>query len=370
MSTGLVAQENWMLKGYVKGLSAMQSGDDDTILIENTLHNRFDFNWYINQNFTFTTGIRNRIIVGNNVTLIPNYSEYISQNNNFIDLNWLWADEESWLGISQVDRLFLDYVTGNFQVTVGRQRINWGQAFVWNPNDLFNTYSYFDFDYEERPGTDAFRLQYYLNESSKLEWSTSLNNEDRITSLAFYKFNTVGYDFQFLGGMYNEDDYILGGGWAGSIGGGGFSGEVTYYIPMSSNEETDSAVTAVIHYDYTFTNSLNLQFEGLYNGFGEEELSSGIGDIIFMDLSPKNLFPTQFALFGSAAYDITPLFRGMLAGIYGPEGNFLYVGPTLTYSVSNSMELAGIGQFYAMDEIDPNIPNDGTAIFIRLKWSF
>jgi hypothetical protein len=369
------AQEKWMVKGYVKGLSAMQTlGEEGEVALENTLHNRFDVNWYLSDKFTFTVGMRNRIIIGNNVTLIPGYADYIARDNGYLDLSWLWAETDSWIGITQFDRLMLDYTTGNLQITLGRQRINWGQTFVWNPNDLFNTYSYFDFDYEERPGSDALRIQYYLGMSSKLELSTSLNSDNKITSVGLYRFNTGGYDLQFLGGIYTETDYVLGGGWSGSIKGGGFSGEITYFHPMDTDEDPDSEVTATIHYDYTFKSSLNLQFEALYNGFGQEDLASGIGDLVFQDLSPKNLFPTQLAFFGSGAYDVTPLFRVMLAGIYGPEGNFYYVGPTLTYSLSNTMELTGVGQYYSSDEVfneegEPLITT-GAALFVRFKWSF
>jgi len=368
------AQDNWMIKGYVKGMTAMQSVDDGNMAIENTLHNRFDMNWYINKNFTFTAGLRNRIIAGNNVSLIPNYSDFVARDFGYFDMTWVWAENNSWIGISQLDRLMFDYNQGNFQVTLGRQRINWGQTFVWNPNDLFNTYSYFDFDYEEKPGSDALRLQYYIGESSKIELSTALNSDNKVTSVLLYRFNTHGYDIQFLGGVFTETDYVLGGGWSGSIAGGGFSGEFTYFIPMESDSENGNNLTATVHYDYTFSNSLNLQFEALYNGFGADNFSSGLGEILFLDLSPKNLFPTKVALFGSGGYDLSPLIRVMLAGMYGPEGNFMYVGPTLMYSMSNTLELAAIGQYFSMDEIEDSVgntlANSGSALFIRLKWSF
>ena len=374
LSSGMYAQDNWMFKGYVKGMTAMQTIDDGGMSIENTLHNRFDINWYINDNFTFTAGLRNRIIAGNNVTLIPNYSDYVGRDVGYFDLSWVWADKNSWIGVSQLDRLMIDYSVGNFQVTVGRQRINWGQTFVWNPNDLFNTYSYFDFDYEEKPGSDAVRLQYYIGESSKIELSTSLNDDDKITSAMLYRFNTHGYDIQFLAGIFTESDYIIGGGWSGSIAGGGFSGEMTYYHPMEDSPEENGAITATLHYDYTFKNSLNLQFETLYNGFGADDMSGGLGEVIFMDLSPKNLFPTKFALFGSGGYQLSPLVYLMLAGMYGPQGDFVYIGPTLSYSMSDSLELAVIGQYYAMEEVEDalgnSLPNSGSALFIRLKWSF
>lgn len=368
------AQDNWMVKGYVKGLSAMQTiGNDGEISLENTIHNRFDVNWFISEKFTFTLGLRNRIIIGNNISLIPDYVDYVSQDNGFFDLSWVWAENTSWIGLSQLDRFMIDYTVGNLQITLGRQRINWGQTFVWNPNDLFNTYSYFDFDYEEKPGNDALRLQYYLSESSKLELSTSLNSESEVTSVLLYRFNTKGYDIQFLGGVYTETDYVVGGGFSGSIAGGGFSGELTYFYPIEKSDEGGKA-TATLHYDYTFKNSLNLQFETLFNGFGEDDFSSGIGDLLFQDLNPKNLFPTKLAFFGSGAYEVSPLFRVILAGMYGPEGNFWYLGPTLTYSISNTMELSGFGQYFSMDEVTDSqgiaLVNEGTAIYARFKWSF
>lgn len=370
------AQENWMLKGYVKGMTSMQTVEDNgEMSLENTLHNRFDINWFVNDNITVTVGLRNRVIIGNNVSLIPDYAGFVSRDNGFLDLSWVWADNTSWIGVSQLDRLMIDYTAGNLQITLGRQRINWGQTFAWNPNDLFNTYSYFDFDYEERPGSDALRLQYYIGESSKLELSTALNADQEVTSVMLYRFNTGGYDLQFLGGVFTGSDYVLGGGFSGSIAGGGFSGELTYFHPMDDgDEDSRGRATATLHYDYTFKSSLNLQFETLYNGFGADDFASGIGDIVFQDLSPKNLFPTKLAFLASGGYDVSPLFRVMLAGMYGPEGNFLYLGPTLNYSISDTMELAAIGQYFSMDEVeeaDSAVPvNQGTAIFIRFKWSF
>jgi hypothetical protein len=50
------------------------------------------------------------------------------------------------------------------------------------------------------------------------------------------------------------------------------------------------------------------------------------------------------------------------------------VGPTLTYSLSNSLELAGIVQYFSMEEVNDEqgntLANSGTALFVRLKWSF
>lgn len=102
-----------------------------------------------------------------------------------------------------IDRLWLDFTHKNFQATLGRQRINWSQTFVWNPNDLFNTYSYFDFDYEEKPGSDAVRLQYFTSASSKAELLVKAGKDKKVTAAALYRFNKWKYDFQGLAGIFN-----------------------------------------------------------------------------------------------------------------------------------------------------------------------
>ena len=87
MSLTASAQDSWMVKGYVKGLTAMQTIDDNgEMALENTIHNRFDVNWFISDKFTFTAGLRNRIIIGNNVSLIPGYADYVSRDYGYLDL--------------------------------------------------------------------------------------------------------------------------------------------------------------------------------------------------------------------------------------------------------------------------------------------
>ena len=96
------------------------------------------------------------------------YSDLIGTDQGWVDLSWNLLDEQSFFLNTTIDRLWVDLNYGKFQARIGRQRINWGQTLVWNPNDIFNVYSFFDFDYVERPGSDAIRLQYYPDSSSAL----------------------------------------------------------------------------------------------------------------------------------------------------------------------------------------------------------
>jgi hypothetical protein len=113
--------------------------------------------------------------------------------------------------------VWFQYTNEKLQVTAGRQRINWGQTFVWNPNDIFNTYSYFDFDYEEKPGSDAVRVQYFLNPTSAFELAAKLDRQNKATIAGLYRFNKLNYDIQFLSGITDEQDFVAGAGWSGQI---------------------------------------------------------------------------------------------------------------------------------------------------------
>ena len=87
---------------------------------------------------------------------------------------------------------------GNFRQGSDRQRINWGQTLVWNPNDIFNAYSYFDFDYIERPGSDAIRLQYYPDYSSAIEMAVKADYENKIQQPLFTDSINGDMIFSFL----------------------------------------------------------------------------------------------------------------------------------------------------------------------------
>jgi hypothetical protein len=215
-------QRNWTLNGYVKYLQTISFQKiSDNWMTDNLIHNRLNFNWNINSNFTFNAQMRNRIYFGETVNNFPGYSDYIDSETGFLDMSWKIFDASSTFMVSSIDRLYFDYNLNKLQVTVGRQRVNWGQTFVWNPNDLFNSYSFFDFDYEEKPGSDAVRFQFYPSYSSKLDMVVKFDYNHEITATALYRFNKWQSDIQFLGGYYAGTDIVLGTGFSASVLKGG-----------------------------------------------------------------------------------------------------------------------------------------------------
>ncbi len=363
-------ERSWTLNGYVKYMQTISFQQiDKSWTTDNLLHNRLNFNWNLTNNLTFNTQVRNRIFYGETVTNFPKYSEIINQENGYLDMSDILFEGNSVFMHSTIDRLYLDYNYKKFQFTVGRQRINWGQTFVWNPNDLFNSYSFFDFDYEEKPGSDAVRVQFYPSYSSKFELVVKLNNNNEITTAGLYRFNKWSTDIQLIGGYYQGRDFVIGGGFSGNLFKGGIRGEVSYFHSQKNFTDTTGKFVASLGYDFTFANSLMVQIEALYNAYGKKSGDFNLAQFYFMQMSPQNLSLTEFSYMLQLSYPITPLLKATLSGMYNPNDNSVYFGPSVEYSLKENLELSMFTQYFTSDTpIEQG--GKGGFLYWRLKWSF
>lgn len=359
------------LSGYVKYMNTTMFNDVDSMwLVDNLVHNRLNYKWYVSDKLTFAAGMRNRIIYGDFVKYIPNYSNSLKVDNGF--LNFLTnniTNGNSYVLNSTFDRAYFEFNSNNWLVTLGRQRINWGQTFAWNPNDIFNSYSFFDFDYEERAGSDALRVQYYPNFTSVAEAAVKIDKDNNITASGLYRFNKWGYDIQFLAGVIDTSDYIIGTGWSGSLKDFGFNGEVSYFHPQENFSDSTGIVIASVGLSYMFSNSLNISVEGNYNGYFDKLNLNNFEDLYFIPLSVKTTSYSKFSWFGQISYPIHPLLNGTLAIMYFPSlGNGYFLMPSLTYSASNNLEIALYGQRFEGkfgDQYDKMM-----MVFLRFRFSF
>ncbi|MGQ8338162.1 hypothetical protein ACUNWD_16540 [Sunxiuqinia sp. A32] len=371
----LHAQDKVTLDGYVKELfmyyTPEQSipGLDLDHLTTNTIHNRLNFRYYANDQITVAIDMRNRLMSGNLVREFPGYQSTVDVDNGFVNLSTVPFSGNSWFMHSMIDRAYFDWMKGNWQVRVGRQRINWGINLVWNPNDVFNSFSYFDFDYEERPGTDALRVQYYTGMTSSAELVYKLGeNANEMALAGLFRFSQWDYDIQLMGGWVGQD-MVIGGGWAGDIYGGGFRGEITQFIPREKDSGSETATVASISGDYTFSNSLYIHASVLYNSHGKTGKAGGFDPFFNNDLSAKYLSFAKYALFGQVSYPITPLLGSNITGIINPSDGSFYFGPAFTYSILNNLEFMLTGQLFFGEE-GSEFGDIGQLLFARLKWSF
>jgi len=331
-------EKKLQLNGYLKDLVTINVADDSTLL-DNLIHNRLNLKWYPNDHWTGVLELRTRAFFGDQVRTInqisetgfPRYSDLVDVNNDFFDLSWVIVDEERFVLHTIIDRVSIQYTQADWEAKLGRQRINWGTTLVWNPNDLFNAFSFFDFDYEERPAADAIRLTRYTGFASSVELAVNLADELKdFVAAGLWKINKWNYDLQFLG-SYVREDIALGMGWEGNIRTSGFKGELTYFIPSVDSNDNNFLVT--LSWDHSYESSLYLHGSVLYNLKGEMELS----DLALFDLrgelNAKDLSPYKYNLFLQSSYQFHPLILGGIATIFYPGDNALFINPSLTASL-------------------------------------
>jgi len=360
-------EEKLTFKGY---LTSMQSVMFDSLsgpfINDFLLHNRFNFNAYLNDHITFAAELRNRFFTGDMVKTGKFYSEMIDMDEGLIDMSWNLMSERSFFINSTLDRVWIDFNYEKFQAKIGRQRINWGQALVWNPNDIFNAYSFFDIDYIERPGSDAIRLQYYPSWSSVIELAVKADREEDITAAGLFRFSKWGYDIQFLTGYSNSSDLIAGAGWSGSIGSLSFRGEGTWFRPLKSFKDTTGTVIVTAGIDKIFSDNSMLQFQLMYCNDPLE--INNFTKLFTGNLSARDLAFSRLTAFGQYTLAATPLLNIGVSGMWFPDLKGFFAGPSVDYSMAQNVDFSLIWQHFNGEM--GGLRSEINLVYLRFRYSF
>jgi len=363
------AQSSFEVNGYLQNMQTVWAPKQlDNWVFQNSIGNRLNFEYFPSDEFTLNTSLRNIFDYGQFVSLIPNYEDFAAKDNGYINLTSIITSNNSAVLYSNIDRLNILFSKGNFELQIGRQRVNLGISMVWTPNDIFNSSSFLNFDYVEKSGSDAIRLQYHTGVASSLQLVYKSNNKNEVSSAAIIKFNEWNYDFQFLAGVM-EDDYIIGGGWAGQISDAGFTGEFTYFRDKNNFGGATGIYVSSIGGSYTFSNSLYILGEFLFNSNGKTDLFSQPNSIFSLEYSAKNLSLSKYSIFLQASYPVTPLISGSVSSIFNPSDNSFFLNPSVDISLTENVYLLTSGQFF----IGGNFTewgDFGQFYYLRLKWNF
>ncbi|HTY00907.1 MAG TPA: hypothetical protein VMG09_12830 [Bacteroidota bacterium] len=355
--------------GYVKDLFSRTESSSAPTAWDNLIHARLNTAWYPWNQFSGVLQLRGRVYYGNSVENTPGFADNLKSDAGFGPLgSTLWAGKQT-VAYLEADRLYLNWTPGKWQFTAGRQRIAWGTNLVWNPMDVFNPLSVLDFDYEERPATDAVRLQYYTGVVSKIELVVKPGSaaSPPITASQL-TFNEWDYDFHILGGD-RDGRWFAGAGWAGDILGGGFRGEVL------ASKVPDAAivlgshrvmVSGAVSGDYTFPNSFYIHTEVLYNSEGvvkNASLTRPLAQILGL------LSPARWSIYQEFSCDVSPLVRASVFTLVNPvDGSFVAV-PSVTWSAATNIDMMFLALAFSGAPLT-EFGGEGTAVFGRIKFSF
>jgi hypothetical protein len=356
------------INGYLTTLeSAMFDSLSNPVLYENILHNRLNLKAYIGSKITFAAELRNRLFMGDMVkSLGMSYSVQTAMDQGLVDMSWNILSKNSFFLNTTVDRLWFDFNFNRFQVRIGRQRINWGQALVWNPNDIFNAYSFFDVDYTERPGSDAVRLQYYPSSSSTIELAAKINSDKHLTVAGLGRVNIHGYDIQLLAGYADNADIVAGGGWSGSFGSFSFRGEGSWFHPVESFSDTSGTTIITAGIDRVFGDNSVAQVQLMYCN---DPLKPGnLINLYSGNLSAKDLAFSKFTAFGQFTWAATPLLNLGISAMWFPDLKGYFAGPSVDYSLAEDLDFSLIWQHFKGRMGDGNTLFN--LVFLRIKYSF
>lgn len=368
----VTASGQWMEKlstrGYVKDLRVVAIDATGVTLQQNLIHNRLNFGYEFKPRWHGGLELRNRVFYGEFLKHVNGYGDLLEKDPGFIDMSWSWINNPALVAHTAIDRLWLNYTDSKWDVRLGRQRLNWGINTVWNPNDLFNVLNFADFDYEERPGSDALKVERYLKRGGSLQAAYKLSREtDETVAGLLYRFNYRQYDIQTLLARY-RDDLAVGGGWAGNLKGTGFKGEFTWFEPLTDSSERSLLTSVAV--DFIIPKGPYMNLSLLYNSLGTSDLNR------LLLLSPaaggtldvKNLMPNKLSGFVQMGGPVSPLFSLNMAAILAIDMNGYFLMPAMEYSVKTNLDMSLIGQSFVGKTT--KWQNLSSAIFLRFKWSF
>jgi hypothetical protein len=357
--------------GFVKYMNTSSVVDLDSIVTDNLLHNRLRLKIDLNDKLTSVIEVRNRIFYGEATRLNPYLGQMLDDDKGKVDMSFVLLDKKAVVIHSILDRAYLKYSADKWELRLGRQRINWGVNLAWNPNDLFNAYSLIDFDYQERPGADALRFQYYTGDLSSVEAAIQLGNSiDGSIIAGLWKFNKWKYDFQFLTGNYYED-ITFGAACAGNIKKAGFKTEASYFHPKNNFLDSSGVVSISTTLDYSFKKGIYFNGSILYNSNGSNQSinSSSIFQTFIGDITAKSLMPSKLTYFTQISGVFNPKLSGSMSVFYMQGINMLLCMPSLVYVIEDDWELMLTAQS-AFGEINNKFQPMGSGVYLRMMYTF
>jgi hypothetical protein len=320
--------------------------------------------------------------------------------------SWRWAESPDVQAALQLDRANLRLAAGPLDITLGRQAVNFAQAYFWNPLDELLPFDPAAFDQDYKPGVDALRIDLATGSFSSLSLVAAAGRELSL-EITPAGFTTTARPFAdepwygsalLLRGRTNLRDWDLtlqaGKVYGGAQGGLGFSGELlglalrgeaawfragdprTLTIPDPTAPGFQRTVpliedhlTAVLGLGRRLSSSLELDLEYLLNTGGDPADPEATLARQTVGLVP-GMGKHQLGL--SALWQAHPLLLSQLAAIYSLSDHSALLTPTLTYSIENEADcvigaLIGLGERPRTRRVQPDPDSPATMETLEIR---
>jgi len=360
LSCGAPAQD-WDVSGYLKNFATggLTLYDEYYYLVTHRL--RVNLEYYPVSEMELRAIVDNQLTWGSYLQTEQYSLSKTLEQQDYIDLTLDPVDNEYALWQAVVHRLYLRYSGDNIDLTAGRQRIAWGTGRIWNPTDLFNPNSPLTLEPSERRGSDSVHVAWRPADDLQLEaaWAIGADRDD--ARWAARGRTCVGsYDLSFMAGRFRGSE-VVGFDFSGYVADAGLRGEFTY-----TWEDERSYARAVLSYEYTFGNGIDLLAEYLYNGgnLGRFTLEDAAALAAYDSIISINRHFLALLL----ARELFPLVSGRLLTIVDLEDGSLFAFPMIYYSLAQDVDLTLGVQLFFGDDGDFSLYSH-TAL-VALEWYF
>ena len=356
----LMPQRKTTITGYLRSINEIQHSDRNGEWKAYTgVHVRLNARYWLSSSLRLRLDLRTQYLFGSAISELLAYRSGFRQPDESINLHTVWWKKSSTVGYTNVERLAFEYEKQALSVVVGRQRIHWGMALSWNPNDVFQAGNLFDPDYVERPGVDAIRIQQSSGPVSGLELAIARTGQGKSHAACRYYMNHSGWDLQFIGGWYNVQP-MFGAGGSGSVGNWSLRGELqTFFQTAGSVFQFQS----VVETDRVLTGNNYIRGALLYNLNGSTGNSKSPPDFF---PEPTRLMPGKWN--GLLGWSREPSLRVRYGAdiFYTTAAQTLVIFPRLDWTFIRNWSAAVF--FQSSFSLKPGI--SAQRIFFRLERSF
>ena len=191
--------------------------------------------------------------------------------------NWGMLEDSLGSGEIELDRAYFDLELGDWDLRVGRQAINFGQALIWNPVDLVDSNSPLDFDVV-KAGIDSVRASWAVSSTASVQGLVAFPGGGTL-ALVRGEMLAGSADIGLLAAVdARTDEVVLGFDVKGDLG-------VGYWIESAFHDldggEDFLRTVAGIDYSFAVQDQLYLALQVYHDASG----GTGIGDYDYAALA-------------------------------------------------------------------------------------
>lgn len=265
-------------------------------------------------------------------------------------------------GLFFLDRLYMKFPVYKADITLGKQRIAWGNGVIFRPTDRFNKPNPLSIS-GRKEGINALSAIVYLSDLSSIEFVAApadayqeIDDEISIEHLKYGK-----YASRLLTNKFKSDvaiSYLYEGIPKNHVFGLDMKGDIKlgYHVEAilihNNDEFKDKSILercqSVIGLDYSFWRKWIILGEYLYNGFGlEEKTDLSAGGFMMLDD-----FKYRHYLYSQILYQHDIFLNAGLFVLWNMVDKSLIISPSISYDLFQNTDLQVYSQLFFGDKTD------------------